>query len=174
MAAAYSFVSQWRLAVPPHRAWDELVRALQPGAGPSWWPGFTVPMPPRDVRVGERAIAAVRSPFGYRLQMLLEITEVDPGRAIAAHSDGDLRGSGRVEVRGAGDEASLIEFSWEVETRRAWMNATVLLLRPVFEYAHARVMRRGERGLHALLGGRSELRNAGNPRFPRGPAVGRG
>lgn len=118
---------------------------------------------------GERMVVAVRSPLGYTLRMRLEVTDTEPGTAIAARSDGDLRGSGRVEIRADGAEASVVEFEWDVETRREWMNATAWLLRPAFERAHERVMRRGEEGLRAVLGGecRSELRNAGNPRAQR-------
>ena len=151
MPAVYSFVSRWRVPGPPERAWRELTRSLRPGAGPRWWPGLTVPMAPRRLVAGERMVVAVRSPLGYLLQMRLELTDIVPGRAIAARSDGDLRGSGRVEIRGDGAEASVVEIFWDVETRHGWMNATAWLLRPAFERAHARVMRRGEEGLRAVL-----------------------
>lgn len=152
MPATYSFVSRWRLPVSAERAWDELAGSLRPGDGLAWWPGFAVPMAPRRLVAGERMVVAVRSPLGYTLRMRLEITGVDPGRAISARSDGDLRGSGRVEVRADGSLGTVVEFGWLVETRRAWMNATAWLLRPAFERAHAHVMRRGESGLRAVLG----------------------
>ncbi len=167
MPAAYSFATRWRVPVPAERAWDELERQLRPGHVPSWWPGVTVPMAPRRLEAGERMVLAVRSPLGYVLRMRLELTDVVPGRTLAATSDGDLRGSGRVTVEPAGDEAS-VRFEWDVETRRAWMNATAWLLRPVFARAHAHVMRRGEEGLRAALGGGSEPRNAGNPAISPG------
>ncbi len=114
-------------------------------------------------------VLAVRSPLGYALRMRLELSEVDPGRTIAATSDGDLRGRGSVTVDADGAEASVVTFHWDVETRRRWMNLTAGLLRPAFEAAHAHVMARGERGLRAALAeGRSEARNAGNPRFSGG------
>lgn len=123
---------------------------LVPGAHRAWWPGVTVPMAARRVEPGERVVLAVRSPLGYTLRMRLEIVDVEPGRTIAAASDGDLRGSGRVTVEADGDGASIV-FHWDVQTRRAWMNATAFVLRPVFERAHAHVMRRGESGLRAVL-----------------------
>lgn len=169
MPAAYSFASRWRLPVPAERVWDELERQLHPGQVSTWWPGLTVPMAPRRLEAGERLVLAVRSPLGYVLHMRLELTDVVPGRTLAATSDGDLRGSGRMTVNPAGDEAS-VGFQWDVETRRAWMNATAWLLRPAFERAHAHVMRRGEEGLRAALAGGSEPRNAGNPAISRGRA----
>ncbi|WP_106813829.1 SRPBCC family protein [Microbacterium timonense] len=184
MAAAYSFVSRWRIPQPPEQVWAELERTL---TGPSaatipWWPELSIPMPPRRLAPGERMVLAVRSPLGYRLRVRLELTSVDAGRALAAASEGDLRGTGEVVIGGpapedrTGDPAGagwcLVAFRWDVQTRRPWMNATAWLLRPLFERAHARVMRRGERGLQALWGSGagSEPRNAGNPR----PTGGRG
>lgn len=165
MPAAYSFVSRWRVPAPPSAVWDELEGMLRPGAGRSWWPGVRVPMAARRVGPGERIVFGVRSPLGYALLMRLEIVEVEPGRTIAAASDGDLRGAGRLTIDADGAAGSVVTFHWDVETRRPWMNATAFVLRPVFELAHAHVMGRGERGLRAVLAGRSEPRNAVNRRI---------
>jgi hypothetical protein len=164
MPAAYSFVTRWHITVPVDRAWTEIermisiraqsehsIRRLHPGAERTWWPGLTLPMPARRLAAGERMVLAVRSPLGYRLRMLLEISDVDPGRSIEAISRGDLRGTGRVSVAADGAGASVVTFRWNVETDRVWMNTTAWLLRPVFERAHAHVMRRGERGLREVI-----------------------
>lgn len=161
MPQAYSFVSRWLVAAPADHVWDALERMLStttqtvdtPG-GRGWWPGLSTPMPPRRLVPGERIVLQVRSPLGYGLRMLLELSDVEPGRAVGARSDGDLRGSGRVTVDSAGEAASVVTWCWDVETRRAWMNATAWVLRPAFERAHAHVMRRGELGLRAALGRR--------------------
>lgn len=172
MAAKYSFVSRWHLPVGAPRAWDEIERMLRPGADRSWWPRLAVEMPPRRLVPGERLVLTVRSPLGYRLRVLLEITRVEPGRELAATSEGDLQGSGRIVVTAAGVEASVVDIHWDVSTRRAWMNATAWLLRPAFARAHAHVMRRGELGLRRLLAaGRSEVRNADNRRIRAARAV---
>lgn len=175
MPAEYSFVSRWHLPAPAHRTWEELERRLRPAARPRaddtvWWPGVTVDMAPRRLVAGERLVLTVRSPLGYRLRLLLELTAVEPGRHLAACSEGDLSGRGSVTIEGAGAEASVAEFRWDVSTRRAWMNATAWLLRPAFERAHAAVMRRGETGLRAALAasGGSDPRNAGNPGIEAG------
>jgi hypothetical protein len=170
MPASYSFVSHWQVPVPRDRAWAELERALRPGTGLTWWPGLTLAMPPRRLVPGERMVLAVRSPLGYALRVRLELTDVVPGRVLAATSEGDLRGSGRVTVEPRGGEASVV-FHWDVETTRAWMNITGPVLRPVFELAHRWVMRRGERGMRAALAGGSEPRNAGNPAESPGGAA---
>ncbi len=163
MVAHYAFVSRWRLPVPAARAWEELEGMLRPRADFSWWPGVQVDMPPRRLAPGERLVMSVRTPLGYRLRMLLTITDVDPPRAIAAAGDGDLRGIGRIVVAGDPPAASVVTIHWDVATRRRWMNATAWALRPAFTWAHAHVMRRGGEGLARRLGpARSDLRNAGN------------
>lgn len=126
---------------------------LRPGAGPTWWPGLRIVEPPEALVAGERLALLVRSPLGYRLRVRLTLTEVEPGRSIAAASTGDLRGAGRVVVAEAGEEASVVVFHWDVSTERAWMNATAFALRPVFERAHTAVMRAGERGMRTALAG---------------------
>jgi hypothetical protein len=152
MGAEYSFLSRWSVEVSAARCWEEIERMLRPdAAAATWWPAVELVTPPSRVARGEYLVLAVRSPLGYRLRVRLELVDVEPGRAIAAASTGDLRGSGRVEVAPAGPESATVTFRWEVATERRWMNATAWALRPAFERAHAHVMRAGERGLRAEL-----------------------
>ncbi|GAA1950145.1 hypothetical protein [Microbacterium deminutum] len=163
MGTAYSFVSVWRVPASAPRCWAELVRMITPpaartesvagsqrGAVATWWRSVSVE-PPRRIAVGEGMALHVRSPLGYALRVHLTLTGVEDGRFLSAASAGDLRGAGSVAVEAAGDAASVVTFHWDVATERRWMNATAFVLRPVFEHAHAHVMRQGERGLRAAL-----------------------
>jgi hypothetical protein len=164
-AASYAFSSRWELPAPPDHVWVEIERMLRPDADGWWWPGVAVPEPPPRLAAGERMTLAVRSPLGYRLRMGIRLTEVVPGACIAAESTGDLSGTGRVLVEPA-SAGTVVVVDWNVETRRRWMNVTAAVLRPVFERAHAAVMRAGERGMRQALerdAAASEPRNAGNP-----------
>ncbi len=151
MGRAYRFVTRWELPAPRERCWVELVRFVGDGTVQSWWPGVSVPVPPSRPVPGERLVLAVRSPFGYRLRARLTLTEVDPGRALAAESTGDLRGAGRVELESLAPDRTAVVFHWDVSTEKAWMNATAAVLRPAFVWAHHVVMARGERALRARL-----------------------
>jgi hypothetical protein len=168
MDAAYAFESRWDVPAPPDRCWPLLEQALQPG--PSWWPGVTVPDPPDRIEPGALLTFRVRSRLGYVLRMRLRITDVRRGVRIAAASTGDLDGQGSVEVAPGEAGRTLITIRWHVVTRRRWMNATARVLRPVFEAAHASVMRDGERALCAAVA--SEVRNAGNPGESADPGPG--
>lgn len=151
MPASYSFTSRWSVPLAAPRVWDEVERMLRPGADGTWWPGVRIEAPAASLAPGEHLLLAVRSPLGYRLRVRLTIDAVDPGRSLAASSDGDLQGTGCMTVEPAGEEASVLVFDWDVATARPWMNATAWLLRPAFERAHSHVMAAGERGLRARL-----------------------
>lgn len=153
MGAAYSFVSEWDVPADAGRCWDELVRSLSAGGGPTWWRGVLVADGLERPEVGESITLVVRSPVGYRLRMRLTITDLVPGRLVAATSSGDLRGAGRVDIEPTGAASALVRIHWDVVTERPWMNASAPLLRPLFSAAHAAVMRAGERGLRAALTG---------------------
>jgi hypothetical protein len=150
MGAEYSFVSQWRIEASAERCWVELERMLHPDA-PSWWPGFSIDEPPARIAAGEAMTVAVRSPIGYVLHARLTLTEIGPGRTIAAESTGDLHGTGRVIVEPDGADSCVVTWHWDVETEKTWMNATAGVLRSMFERAHAYVMSRGEEGLKEVL-----------------------
>lgn len=157
MGVAYSFVSRWEAPASPERCWDELVRTLQAGGG-SWWRALSVSEPPAALAEGETLGLAVRSPLGYRLRVGLTLTDVREGALIAAASDGDLRGRGRVELVPMGARRTEILWGWDVTTERTWMNAAAVILRPAFARAHHAVMRAGERGMRAALAVPSEHR----------------
>jgi hypothetical protein len=104
----------------------------------------------------------VRSPWGYRLRVVLTVTDLVPARRLAAVSEGDLVGKGSLHLalRRLATGARLT-WVWEVSATRRWMRLTAPVLRPVFAAAHT-LMRRGERGLIAHLTRGSDVRNAGN------------
>jgi hypothetical protein len=153
MGRAYSFTSLWRIPASPPRCWEVMERLLLDGGDVAWWPGVSVPVPPRRVAAGETFSLSVRSPLGYRLRMRLELTQVVAPSALAARSEADLRGAGSVTVQADDEQGSLLRFRWDVTTERGWMNAAAPLLRPAFERAHEAVMRAGERGLQGILAG---------------------
>ncbi len=110
-----------------------------------------------------RIAMLVRAPLGYRLRCTLRIAEVDPGASLAADSDGDLTGRGRIEIAPHA-RGTRIRIDWDVTVRRPWMRALGPVLRPAFAGAHAAVMRAGERGLRRVLErDASGIRNPPNP-----------
>ncbi len=127
---------------------------------PQWWPGLraTDVRPARDGLVGSRADLELRAArWAYALRFDIEVTAASaPHRTVLA-VDGDLVGTGRVDLAGVAG-GTTVRLDWQVATARGWMNATAPLLAPVFAAAHARAMRAGERGLAEHLTGAGPLR----------------
>lgn len=152
--------SVWRPAAPVARVWSVLA---DPGfTWPQWWPGMTasathsVVGPDGLAAPGAWARLQVRSPLGYALRFRLDLVESAapsdgvPGRALLDVS-GDLAGRAEVtvsEVPGGRTEVLLV---WRVSPVPAWFRAAARLAPGPLAWAHAHVMRAGERGLAARL-----------------------
>lgn len=139
----YSFTSTWRTAVGARRLWTEIERLLASPEPIPWWPA-----------VGARADSAgismaVRSVFGYRLQVQAERIEVR-NRSLHFALAGDLVGEGSVHLVGPEAEPRLVIFM-DVATMPPWMNRTARWLRPAFVAGHHLVMWQGRRRLNRWL-----------------------
>lgn len=124
----------WRFDISPERVWTA-VRAVDDY--PSWWPwlgGFST----QGLDRGHVTRCVVRSPLGFRLRLVLRVTDTGE-RFVAADVGGDLEGAGRLEVRpdGAG---SLVSLVFDVRVARRTLRPFALLARPLFRWAHDRVL----------------------------------
>lgn len=160
----YRLPSVWHVPADARRTWDVLTDPAM--TWPRWWPHVTAPeVRPAAGLVGSRAVLALRAArWSYALRFAVEITAADPPRTAELRVAGDLRGTGRVRVVGAG-AGSIVHIAWDVATTRPWMTVAAPLLGPVFEAAHARAMAAGERGLAGYLSPAG--RPASGPTSPR-------
>lgn len=150
-AREYRFVSVWRIPAGSDAVWSELTRLLDAGASPTWWPAVTVVQAPPSLTVGGRLTFRVRSPLGYALVVRMTITGLDVRRRLDVSSVGDLDGTGSLTIAESAPRRTSLTWTWEVWTRKRWMNATGAVLGPAFRLAHERVMQQGERGLRTAL-----------------------
>lgn len=156
--------SVWRPAAPAARVWSVLA---DPGfTWPDWWPGLTaaatrpVVGPDGLAAPGTQAWLRVRSPLGYALRFRLDLTETTapsdgaPGRAKLDVS-GDLAGRADVTVSEVSTTGSTpgaeVLLVWRVSPVPAWFRVAARIGPGPLAWAHARVMRAGERGLTARL-----------------------
>lgn len=171
--------SVWRPAAPVARVWSVL--ADPRFSWPDWWPGLTadathsVVGPDGLAAPGAWAQLRVRSPLGYALRFRLDLmwttapSNGEPGRARLDVS-GDLEGRAEVTVSGVGADAvgtrvstsptsggtnskpsTEVRLGWSISPVPAWFRAASLIAPGPLAWAHARVMRTGERGLAARL-----------------------
>jgi hypothetical protein len=172
----FTLESVWRPAAPVAHVWSVL--ADPRFTWPDWWPGLTAAAT-RPV-VGQDGLAAagtwadlrVRSPLGYSLRFRLDLRQTTapsdgkPGRALLDVS-GDLAGSAEVAVRATGGGVSTsstngrstnggsteVQLLWQVSPVPAWFRVAARIGPAPLAWAHAHVMRAGERGLAERLRG---------------------
>jgi hypothetical protein len=149
--AGYRFLTTWLLAAERERVWDAIHATER---WPEWWRGVvrvTEVRPGNGDGVGAVYDHEWRSFLPYPVRFRVETTRVERCHLIEGRADGELRGAGRWRLWSEGD-ATAVTYEWDVETTRPWMNAVAPLARPVFEWNHDWVMRRGGEGLARRLG----------------------
>lgn len=76
------------------------------------------------------------------------VIQIQPHHLVAVEVKGDLQGNGSCRLSFVSATGhTRVEFNWDVQTCKPWMNWFTILTRPVFAWNHARVMRLGEQGL---------------------------
>ena len=143
--ADYRFLTTWMVDAPPEDVWNAI---YHPERWPEWWKGVQSVEKLRDGDgdgVGSVYRHRWRSVLPYTVSFDVETTRVA------------LAGTGRWRFfRG---DATVVTYEWLVRTTKPWMNAVAPIARPVFEWNHDVVMRRGGEGLARLLGTRLLARN---------------
>ncbi|MEV0953376.1 hypothetical protein [Promicromonospora sp. NPDC050249] len=179
----FTLESVWRPAAPVARVWSVLAdpRFTWPDWWPGLTAAATGPVvgPDRLAGAGTWADLRVRSPLGYSLQFRLDLRQTaapsdgEPGRALLDVS-GDLVGSADVTVRAVGNGSGVstsstsrgstsrestnegsteVQLLWLVSPIPAWFRIAARIGPAPLAWAHAHVMRAGERGLAERLRG---------------------
>lgn len=147
----YTFVSIWQVEAPI----DDVYRALEDyEQHPAWWPsvGSVTRLVEGDVDgVGGVIRYTVKSPLPYSLTFDVRIDENRAPKHLKVTASGELVGSGTWELSQEG-AITTASYLWKVATTKTWMNRLALVARPIFSWAHAKVMAEGARGLAAHLG----------------------
>ena len=100
-----------------------------------------------------------RTGLGYRLHLVLEVTEVRREERLRAKAAGTLAGEGIWLMKQAAPDAgghTDVTFVWRVTLPPGVLRWLAPVLGPVFRWNHRRVMRAGRMGLIqylALMGG---------------------
>ena len=126
--------STWWIPAAEDRVWEVLAEI---SSWSQWWHGMT-----RSLRRDGTAWLEVRSPLGYRLNLVLTLLSETPRHSARFTVDGDLRGVGSV-LTAAHGSGTRVDIMGCVVTRRRLIGRFRLLAR----WAHAVVMAAGRRGL---------------------------
>lgn len=151
MPYKYQFITRWLVAAPPETVWAVMTA---PQDWPQWWPGLlrVAELESGDARgIGTKVEYHWQGVLPYRLIFGMELLERREGKLLSARAFGELDGLGEWRLFKSKD-GTLLEYNWQVYTRKWWMNVLHFLLRPLFRYNHDVVMRRGAKGLAGKLG----------------------
>ncbi|MBP6789826.1 MAG: SRPBCC family protein [Candidatus Promineofilum sp.] len=146
----YSFVDHWFIAAPIETVYRTIA---DPRTFPQWWRDYDQITILKDApfpHVGGQAEFLVRSPFGYRLRIVVETVAADPPHSITTHSTGQLQGTGIWEFREEGGTTH-VTFTWIVRSAHPLITRLEWVAKPLFALSHAIVSGRGHRGLKRLL-----------------------
>lgn len=157
--AEYTFVDHWTIAAPVETVYHTVA---DPRTYPQWWKDYdriTILKDAPFPHVGGQAEFLIRSPFGYRLRIVVETVAADPPRLIDTRSTGQLQGRGLWEFRQEGN-VTHVTFTWTVRSDHAVINRLERFAKPLFALSHVIVSGRGHRGLKRLL---EATPVAGNP-----------
>lgn len=149
-ATRFDLVTEWRLAAPLQRVWDELT---SPDKWPQWWKAVKRV---ETIRDGDaNGIGAVRrftwaTALPYTLSFNMTATRIEPMRLIEGRAQGELDGTGRWTLSSEGT-ATIVRYDWMVDITNPWQVALAPVLRPVFAWNHHVVMGWGLEGLSARL-----------------------
>lgn len=155
-APAFRLITTWHVPAPTPRVWEVLA---EPGfTWPVWWPGLrtertgAITGPDGLGGAGSWVRLRVRSPIGGALRFRLDLVESrapGPGRSGRAklRVSGDLRGGASVSVSERPEGHSAVRLTWIVTPVNGAAAVAARISPALCRWAHAVVMRSGERGL---------------------------
>lgn len=151
----YEFVSVWMIDASLPAVWKAIRESKE---WPTWWRGVisVVEISPGDAEgVGSVQRSTWKSALPYKLEFDTEIIRVERQKLIEARAFGELDGLGLWQFSET-DQGVRVEYDWQVETSKRWMNLIAPLARPLFKWNHDVIMGWGETGLRKHLSGPAE------------------
>lgn len=154
----YVFVEEWFIPAPIEAVWNVIADAR---ALPEWWRGVYLEAEPLDdagdePRVGARVRGKARGFLPYRLNFIIESTELIRPNLVAVRVDGDLTGSWRAALSER-DGGTHVDLEERVRADKPVLRILSPLLKPLFAANHRWTTPRGEAGLRAYLATRGQL-----------------
>jgi uncharacterized protein YndB with AHSA1/START domain len=149
MPHRFVLISRWRLQESRASVWQLLADTDN---WPTWWPGVCRVQRAASSPIGDVAELHWHSSLPYAVRLRVKTLAAERPHRLESRALDDFQALGTWQLdRGEGGWVDLT-YRWEVWLERRWMRALSLLLRPVFEWNHFRVMRAAARGMARQLG----------------------
>lgn len=147
---SYSFITTWKIKAPLWQVWDVLYNQEE---WPGWWKGVKKVEPLQNGdsnNIGKKMRYSWKSFLPYTLSFEMTSIKIVPQKYMEGQASGELEGVGRwyfAEEKGI----TTVQYTWDVNTTKKWMNTLAPVLKPAFKWNHDVVMRWGAEGLAKKL-----------------------
>jgi uncharacterized protein YndB with AHSA1/START domain len=128
-------------AHPPEVVWDALSR---PQDYPRWW-SWLREIDASELAEGTTAHCLIRAPVPFALHLTLHVHEVVPHQRVAVRADGDLTGTGALQLAPHDTGGSMLRLTWALEPHRRLLGAIGLVSRPLLQWGQDWVVDTGVR-----------------------------
>jgi hypothetical protein len=149
-AYKYNFETNWRFEADITQIWD-LINQFNYG---EWWKGLNATRIKKGegkAGVGDRFISIFKTKLPYELSFESEIVKIESPSYLEIQVSGELEGRGIWKISQEGP-ITHVQYIWQVNTNKKWMNTLEPLLRPAFIWNHNQVMNEGAKGISNSLG----------------------
>ena len=146
----YNFETNWRFEA-------DIISASYLSFGPGlwiWWKGLNAKRIKKGegkAGVGDRFISIFKTKLPYELSFESEIVKIESPSYLEIQVSGELEGRGIWKISQEGS-ITHVQYIWQVNTNKKWMNTLEPLLRPAFIWNHNQVMNEGAKGISNSLG----------------------
>ena len=145
---AYHFRDQWFVEAPVEAVWP-IIRDVSTYS--RWWRDFAETRRRNDIDgVGAVVWIHAKSALPYHMYFEVEAISEKPPHLAAVQVRGDLNGEMVWKLSSEAGGTRLV-FEETVTTGKTLLTVLAPLLKPLFAWNHAIMMRNGERGLRRLL-----------------------
>ncbi len=104
-----------------------------------------------DNGVGAIYKTKFKTKLPYDFTFTSELVNIESPHLLELKVFGELEGKGTWHLSQKGS-VTHVHYTWQVNTKKKWMNVLTPLLRPIFVWNHNQVMREGANGIAYTLG----------------------
>jgi hypothetical protein len=153
---AYKFTTIWTLDFPMQEVW-KIIKAGE--EYDQWWRAITKAEIIEKGKPGgvDKVIRSHwKTALPYSFSFDFKTTKVIDYQLLEGEAMGELEGLGRWIFRET-EGKTIVQYEWQVQTNKAWMNTFAFLLKPFFQWNHKVVMQWGYEDLTAELQKRAKF-----------------
>lgn len=147
---AYNFETNWKFESEVNQVW-ELIGGFKYS---EWWRGVSserIYQGTRQDGIGDKYQYVFRTKLPYQLAFVAEIVEKEAPYSLEIRATGELEGRGVWKLSQAGS-LTHVQYVWQVNANKKWMNRLAPILKPAFIWNHDQVMDQGAKGIAHALG----------------------